>query len=91
MSIRDKSKNKIRTSLSISPEFYKLAIENNIKFSEAISVGISMILAEKGYSKYDNRINRLRKLKYLMEMEKVIEKLIEVEDSENANKQIPKS
>jgi len=55
------AKSLIRTSVNISPEFYKLAKENYIMFSEAMRVGIAILLAEKGIAPYDNRLNIVRR------------------------------
>lgn len=51
------------TSVRISPEFYRLAKENRISFSEAMRVGISTLLADKGVVEYDNNLNFTRKLR----------------------------
>lgn len=67
------------TSIRMSQEFYSLAKKHKINFSEATAIGISMILAERGINRFDNRLNRLRKLKYLQEFEKALENLIELE------------
>lgn len=50
-------------SISISPEFFHRAKDNNISLSEAVRVGISVILAEKGVKEYDNRLNLYRRMK----------------------------
>lgn len=52
----------IRTSVLISPEFYKLCKEQKIRFSEALRVGISIILAERGIQDYDNSLNIVRRV-----------------------------
>lgn len=52
----------IQTSVLISREFYDLCKEYNIRFSEAMRVGISLLLAEKDLRPYDNRLNLFRKL-----------------------------
>jgi len=52
----------IRTSVLITPEFYNLCKEFHIKFSEAMRVGISMVLAERGVKEYDNNLNIMRRL-----------------------------
>ena len=49
------------TSVRISPEFYQLCKQHHIKFSEAIRVGIAMILAEKGVKDYDNSLTLVRR------------------------------
>jgi len=56
------AKSWVRSCVNISPEFYRLCKEHRIKFSEALRVGISLMLAEKGVSEYDNRLNITRKL-----------------------------
>ena len=50
----------IRTSVNVSPEFHNLCRINRIKFSEALRVGISIILAERGVREYDNNLNIVR-------------------------------
>jgi len=66
---------KIRTTVELTPEFYKMAKINNIRFSEAMRVGISMILAEKGIKEYDNNLNLYRKMRfYQQELENILEK-----------------
>ena len=47
----------IQTSVNVSPEFYQLCKQHRIKFSEAMRVGIAIILAEKGVAEYDNTLN----------------------------------
>jgi hypothetical protein len=54
-----------RTSILISDEFYHLCKINAIKFSEALRIGISLILAEKGVKEYDNKLNISRKVSLL--------------------------
>ena len=49
-----------RTSVLVSPKFYKLCKEHGIQFSEALRVGISILLAEKGITEYDNKLNLVR-------------------------------
>lgn len=51
-----------RTSVLVSPEFYKSCKEYHIQFSEALRRGISLMLAEKGIKEYDNDLNVFRKL-----------------------------
>jgi hypothetical protein len=57
----------ITTSVRISPEFHKLCIDKRISFSEAMRVGISIMLAERGEIEYDNNLNISRKIKSLVE------------------------
>jgi len=54
----------IRTSVNVSPEFYKLTRQHLIKFSEALRIGISIMLAEKGVIPYDNQLNIVRRINY---------------------------
>jgi len=52
----------IRTSVQISPEFYKLCKQHFIRFSDAMRTGISILLAEKGIVEYDNKLNITRRV-----------------------------
>ncbi len=45
---------------TISEEFFNLCKENNIKWSEAIRIGIAVLLGEKGVRKYKNTLNMQR-------------------------------
>ena len=66
----------IITTVRLSPEFHKLCIENRIKFSEAMRVGISLLLAEEGIREYDNNLNIMRKMTLLREnLEKASQEL----------------
>ena len=58
----------IQTSVLVSVNFYKLCKEHNIKFSEALRVGISLLLAEKGIEEYDNKLNISRKITLLTKL-----------------------
>lgn len=53
----------IQTSVLVSQEFYRLCKEYRIKFSEAMRVGIALMLAEKGVKAYDNKLNIFRRMK----------------------------
>jgi len=53
----------ILTTVKISGDFYKLCKVHGIKFAEAIRVGISVLLAERGIREYDNRLNIVRRLR----------------------------
>ena len=55
------AKANVMTSVRISPEFYELCKKHRIQFSEAIRVGISVILAERGVREYDNNLNIVRR------------------------------
>jgi len=52
----------VQTSVLISQEFYKLCKEHHIKFSEAMRVGVGVLLAERGVKEYDGNLNFFRKL-----------------------------
>lgn len=70
----------IQTSVLISPTFFQLCKEHNIKFSEAIRIGISIALAEKGVSEYDNTLNLYRKmLLFQKKAEEALAKLAELQ------------
>ena len=55
-----RSSGMIQTSVLISPEFNNLRKKHEITLSEAVRVGISVILAEKGVREYDNQLNIVR-------------------------------
>ena len=55
----------IQTSVIVSCNFYELCKRHRIKFSEALRVGISLMLAEMGIEEYDNNLNITRKIKLL--------------------------
>jgi len=55
------------TTVKISPEFYKLCKRHAIQWSEAMRVGISIILAERGVADYDNRLTIVRRLNKAVE------------------------
>lgn len=55
----------IQTSVRVSPEFHQLCYEHHIRFSEALKVGISILLAEKGIIEYDNKLNITRRCQEL--------------------------
>ena len=50
----------IKTSVNVSPEFHELCLKHRIRFSEAMRIGISIMLAERGVVEYDNRLNLVR-------------------------------
>ena len=54
-------------SVSLSYEFDALCRKYEISLSEAMRVGISLILAERGEADYDNSLNISRKLILLRE------------------------
>lgn len=54
---------RIIRSVSVSPEYDEKARTNDISLSEAVRVGISILLAEKGIVEYDNSLNIYRKMR----------------------------
>lgn len=58
----------IMTSVRLSPEFYDLVKEHKIMISEALRVGIAILLAENGVMEYDNRLNVYRKMLYFQKL-----------------------
>ena len=74
----------IRTTILISPEFYSLCKKNGIKFVEALRVGISLMLAEKGIKEYDNNLNISRRITLLTEqLEKTSNELEELKKKQD--------
>jgi len=57
----------IMTSVKLSPEFYSLCKKHGIKITEAVRVGISLMLAERGEIEYDTNLNLFRKINQLRE------------------------
>jgi len=55
----------MRTSVNVSPAFYDQCKKYHIRFSEAMRVGISLLLAERGVLEYDNTLNISRKITLL--------------------------
>ena len=58
---KNKGMGRIVTSVTISPEFFQIAKELNITFTEAIRVGLSLMFAERGIKEYDNDLNICRR------------------------------
>ena len=59
---RPKGQGRVTTSVTVSPEFFTLAKEQHVGFSEAIRVGLAVMFAEKGIKQYDNKLNLYRKM-----------------------------
>jgi hypothetical protein len=69
------------TSVLVSPEFYELCKNNQIKFSDAMRAGISILLAEKGVKEYDNNLNVYRRMNlYKKETEDLFLKIQELQN-----------
>ena len=62
---RHKGMAMITTSVRISPEFHELCVKNFISFSDAMRIGISLILAERGIGEYNNDLNIVRQKQLL--------------------------
>jgi malate/lactate dehydrogenase len=76
----------IVTSVRISPEFHQLARENGINLTEAVRIGISVILGDKGIKEYDNNLNLFRKMKlFQQELEKVSKEFEAFKQKQNVN------
>jgi hypothetical protein len=74
----------IRTSVLITPEFYSQCKSLHIKFSEAMRAGISIILAERGITAYDNNLNIYRKTEQIrLKLEEVSKELQTLKDKTN--------
>ena len=70
----------IQTSVLVSKSFFDLAKANNIKFSEALRVGISILLGDKGIIEYDNNLNLYRKMRiYQQQATEALQKLTDLE------------
>jgi hypothetical protein len=50
------------TTISLSVELHSLARENGISLSEAVRVGVGIMLAEKGVKDYDSNLNISRRI-----------------------------
>ena len=57
----------VQTSVLISQEFYEQCKKHHIKFSEALRVGVSLLLSEKGLREYDNGLNIVRKIQLIQD------------------------
>lgn len=75
------STNLIQTTVLISPEFNELRKEHKITLSEAVRVGISVVLGEKGVREYNNSLNIVRQRDQLkIRLAEVLQKLSELEN-----------
>lgn len=63
---------RVTRCVSMSYEFDVLCRENNISPSEALRIGVSVMLAERGVKEYDNNLNLYRKMiMYQKEVERL--------------------
>ena len=67
-------------STTVSNEFHKLAKDNNIAWSEALRVGLSVMLGDLGIQPYDNNLNLFRKMNaFRVQAEQALQQLAELE------------
>lgn len=75
-------------SVSLSFEFDALCREHQISPSEAIRVGISIILAERGIKDYDNNLNLFRRMQFFKSLaEEANQKIAKYETKLELNKE----
>lgn len=73
-----------KTSVNISPEMYRLCVEHQIRFSEAMRRGISLILAEKNIKEYDSDLNITRRVTELkLKASDALQRLANIENNKN--------
>jgi hypothetical protein len=58
----NKKSGSVVVSVSISPEFWEMAKNNHISWSEAMRVGLSVIFGDLGIIEYNNNINLYRRM-----------------------------
>lgn len=70
----------VAISTTVSSNFWQQAKDNNISWSEAMRVGICILLAERGQGDYDNQLNIYRKMRFFQtEAEKNMQKVDQLE------------
>jgi len=62
---------------SVSKEFHELCKAYDISFSEALRVGISIVLADIGVREYDNNLNSVKKMRFFVARSEELSKQIE--------------
>lgn len=79
----------IQTSVLVSKEFYVLAKQYNIQFSDALRTGLSLMFADKGIADYDNNLNLYRRMRmFQQELEKVSKEFEDFKAKQNINDKI---
>lgn len=68
---------KIVISTTIDAELWRKAKNYNIMWSEALRVGIGVILSERGDSSYNGQVNVLRKIRAFQERLQEMSKSVE--------------
>jgi len=59
---------RVHITTTLTPELRLKAEQNNIQMSEALRVGIGVILAERGLEEYDGMLNLYRKMQKYKDM-----------------------
>lgn len=54
-------------SVSVSDDFFNMAKNNNISWSEAMRIGLSIMFKENGIIRFDNQINHEREIQLIDE------------------------
>jgi len=79
--VRTLSAPRIIRSVSLSYEFDCLCREHNISLSEAIRIGISVMLGDRGIKDYDNDLNLYRNMQGIRhELERVSKEYNELKE-----------
>ena len=74
-------------STTVSDDFWSLAKENKVSWTEALAIGLSVKFGDLGISEYDNKLNLKRKMDfYKAEAEKALQHLAELEEKANGQK-----
>ena len=74
-------------SISVSDEFNNLAKDNDLSWSEAARIGMSVLLGDLGIKEYDNKLNLKRKMDlFRLEAENALQKLADLEEKYNGSK-----
>jgi len=73
----------ITKCISISREFEDLADKHRLSWSEAARIGMSILLADRGITEYDNKLNLYRKMQIFQKTaEDALQKLSEFQVKE---------
>jgi hypothetical protein len=84
---RPKGIGRITTSVTISPEFFMLAKQHHLSFTEAIRIGLALMFAEKGVKDYDNKLNLYRKMQvFQAKTEELTKEIEELKQNAERNK-----
>lgn len=73
------------TTISVSPEFWQLAKDYNLSWTEIARIGMSLKLAELGVKEYDTNLNLFRKMTLFREkLEQVSQEFDELKAKTNS-------